>query len=166
MKILVVDDDPMNLKLLQAFLEASGYVVEPALSGHECLRKFKNAMDDYGLIFLDIMMPGIDGIEVAKHIRRKSDIPIYAVTAHNRKSVRQQCTEAGMDGFFTKPIDRKAIIDLLGDLIFKINCPSCHSLYNILSAKIPEGRKASVTCINCDAQIGIDGETGATWAIA
>ena len=67
--ILVVDDEPINVKILAAILEANDYQVRSAFSGEECLRRVAEETPD--VILLDIMMPGMDGFMVAKHSRNR-----------------------------------------------------------------------------------------------
>lgn len=119
MKILVVDDNATDLKLLQIVLESRGYDVDIATSGQECLRKFRANPDDFSLIFMDVRMPGIDGIEVTERLRRLSDVPIYAVTSHSEPAVKRACQAAGMNGHIPKPFGLDAIVSIVEKSIGK-----------------------------------------------
>ncbi|HUX19608.1 MAG TPA: HD domain-containing phosphohydrolase [Spirochaetia bacterium] len=104
--ILVVDDQENNRELLKGLLELDGYTVEEAQDGFEGLAKSAMEVD---LILLDVMMPNIDGFEVARRIRANPitvDIPILMVTALDGKQERIQAVEAGANDFIGKPVDR------------------------------------------------------------
>jgi two-component system sensor histidine kinase BarA len=104
-----VDDYPSNLKLVAALLENLGVKVDCANNGFEALEFIENK--NYDLIFMDIQMPGMDGIEVTNRIRLKESpghhIPIVALTAHALTTEREAVLRAGMDDYLTKPIDEK-----------------------------------------------------------
>ncbi|MGD9591197.1 MAG: two-component sensor histidine kinase BarA, partial [Candidatus Berkiella sp.] len=107
--ILAVDDYPSNLKLVAALLENLGLKADCANNGFEALQFIKNK--NYDLIFMDIQMPGMDGIEVTNRIRSDEipgkHIPIIALTAHALTTEREAVLRAGMDDYLTKPIDEK-----------------------------------------------------------
>ena len=105
-RILIVDDDPRNRNLITNFIEAIGHSTECAADGFEALEKLKSGFD---LVLLDVMMPGIDGFEVARRIRKNdkfSDIPVLMVTVLDDKDSRLRAVEAGVNDFIAKPIDR------------------------------------------------------------
>ncbi len=105
-KILVVDDDEKNLKLMGALLTNYGYAAETAKNGLEALGKTKEISPD--LIFLDIMMPEMDGYEVCRRLKEDpmtQYIPIVMVTALGDRDSRIECLEAGASDFLTKPVD-------------------------------------------------------------
>jgi len=105
-RILAVDDDPKNRNLLKHMLESLDYEPELAGSGSEALEKLGNGID---LVLLDVMMPGMDGFEVARRIRSDpfhGDIPIIVVTILTGKQDRLQAVEAGANDFISKPIDK------------------------------------------------------------
>ncbi|MEE4351656.1 MAG: two-component system response regulator [Desulfatiglans sp.] len=105
--ILVVDDEDLNRRLMEAMLVPLGYDVSLAREGKEALEQVRECQPD--LILLDIMMPGIDGFEVAKRLKGDPDtriIPIVMVTALNDVEDRVKALEAGADDFLTKPIDK------------------------------------------------------------
>lgn len=113
--ILAVDDHPSNLKLVAALLENMGLNVKCAKNGKEALEHFKNYTFD--LILMDIQMPGMDGIEVTKNIRKMEKAgqhtPIFALTAHALATEKETVLFAGMDGYLTKPIDEKTLQQVL-----------------------------------------------------
>ncbi len=105
-KILIVDDDEMNLKLLGAILSSYGYLYETARDGKEALKKAEEFMPD--LIYLDIMMPEMDGYEVLKRLRKDERfrrVPVVMITALADKDSKYQGLELGADDFLTKPFD-------------------------------------------------------------
>ncbi len=104
--VLVVDDEPINIQLLQRKLEWDGIDVLTADNGEECLEVAKERKPD--LILLDVMMPGMDGFAVCQKLRedkRTKAIPVIFVTAHNSKKGKLEGLEAGAVDYITKPID-------------------------------------------------------------
>jgi len=100
-RILVVDDDPEILSLLKRGLSYEGYAVETASSGTEALTKAREREPD--LVILDIMMPGMDGIEVSKRLRQASDMPILMLTAKGTVADRVAGLDSGADDYLVKP---------------------------------------------------------------
>ena len=110
-KILCVDDDPINLKLLEALLVSRGYAVIKAEGGRTALEKISEQKID--LILLDVMMPEINGFEVCAMIKEEErfrNIPIVMVTALRSKDDRIRGIEAGADDFISKPFDQGEIL--------------------------------------------------------
>ena len=101
MRILVVDDDPEIVSFVQRGLAYEGYRVDTAADGKEALTKARDREPD--LVVLDIMMPGIDGIEVAKRLRQGGDIPILMLTAKGTVADRVTGLESGADDYLLKP---------------------------------------------------------------
>ncbi len=103
---LVVDDVGMNRKVLRMFLEKMGWKVKEAGNGQEALDILETG-GDCQIIFMDISMPVMDGIEATARIRQRKDwghIPIIAVTAHAMAEDRERFLQAGMDGYISKPV--------------------------------------------------------------
>lgn len=104
-KVLVVEDDSINMILVFEILKASGIMVDGAENGKEAIKKIENEF--YDLILMDIELPGMDGIETTRIIKSKpeyKDVPIVALTAYAMKGDREICLEAGMDEYIAKPI--------------------------------------------------------------
>lgn len=116
--VLVVDDVPANVKLLEAKLTNEYYDVITAKDGYECIEQTKAKKPD--LILLDVMMPGIDGFEVCRQLKQDPDvshIPVVMVTALSEPSDRVQGLEAGADDFITKPINDTALFARVRSLV-------------------------------------------------
>ncbi len=105
--ILIVDNDSRNRKLLEVMLKPEGYLTQHAASGDEALASVLASAPD--LILLDVMMPGMDGFEVARKLKSNpltSNIPIIMVTALIDRAARLAGLEAGAEDFLTKPVER------------------------------------------------------------
>ncbi|MFH0824501.1 MAG: response regulator, partial [Pseudomonadota bacterium] len=105
-RILVADDELRNRNLLQAILKSMDYDSETACDGADALAKLDESID---LVLLDVMMPGMDGFEVARNIRRDpicGDIPIIMVTILTAREDRLKAVEVGVNDFISKPIDK------------------------------------------------------------
>jgi two-component system KDP operon response regulator KdpE len=107
-KILIVDDDPKMVKLIQSNLKARGYNVFIASDGSEAIELVERELPD--LILLDILMPEVDGYEVCKRIRQWADIPIIIISALGRVENKVACFNLGADDYINKPF---AIDELL-----------------------------------------------------
>lgn len=124
-RVLLVEDNPLNVKVAQMHLNRLDQDVTIASSGHEALLLL--AQHDFDVVLMDIEMPGMDGYETTRRIRsgdesgipvRQRNIPILAVTAHGFSDARARCEAAGMNGFVTKPASlmdyASALRDVLG----------------------------------------------------
>ncbi|HEX6085143.1 MAG TPA: response regulator [Thermoanaerobaculia bacterium] len=113
-KILVVEDNDMNMQLVEFLLEEGGYDIVKATSGEEALaltRESNGGAPD--LILMDIHLPGMDGLSVVRAMKedaRTARIPILALTAHAMRGDRDRFLEAGCDGYISKPIDVKTFV--------------------------------------------------------
>ncbi len=117
-RILIVDDDPLNVKLLKARLSKDTYMTIEAFSGQECLDKVKAEHPD--LILLDLMMPGIDGFEVTRILKKDKttrNIPIIHITALDSSADKAMALEAGADEFLNKPINTKELLTRIRSLL-------------------------------------------------
>jgi two-component system response regulator MprA len=101
MRILVVDDDPEIVSFVMRGLAYEGYKVDTADDGSEALAKAREKEPD--LVILDIMMPGIDGIEVSKRLRQGGDVPILMLTAKGTVADKVVGLESGADDYLVKP---------------------------------------------------------------
>jgi CheY-like chemotaxis protein len=108
--ILIVDDNPANLKLAQLLLQIEGYGVRTAENAEQALVSLKTFRPD--LILMDIQLPGIDGLELTRRLkadRATRQITIVALTAYAMKGDKQKIADAGCDGYVTKPIDTRSL---------------------------------------------------------
>src|SRR5215813_9952588 len=116
-RVLVVDDVPANVKLLEARLSAEYFDVVTAVSGVEALGICERAECD--VVLLDVMMPDMDGFEVCRRLKTNPvthHIPVVIVTALDQPSDRVKGLEAGADDFLTKPVDDIALITRVKNL--------------------------------------------------
>lgn len=100
-KILVVDDAPQVRRVMRATLAGQGYTIYEAWSGEEALEVFRKTLPD--LILLDVNMPGMDGLETCREIRRQSDVPIIMLTIRNAERDKVLALDAGADDYVVKP---------------------------------------------------------------
>lgn len=102
-KILIVDDEPIIVKGLKFSLEQDDYETDTAFDGEEALKKFEEG--GFDLILLDVMLPGIDGLEVLRRIREKSNIPVIMLTAKGEDMDKILGLEYGADDYILKPFN-------------------------------------------------------------
>lgn len=117
-RVLVVDDIPANVKVLEARLTAEYFDVSTAMSGEEALAKCAQMPPD--IVLLDVMMPGMDGFEVCRRLKtdpRTAHIPVVMVTALDQTADRIKGLEAGADDFLTKPVNDTALVTRVKSLI-------------------------------------------------
>ena len=106
--ILVVDDEPKVCDLLRVYLERSGYIVACAGDGRAALFEVEQHHPD--LVLLDLNLPGMDGIEVCKILRKTSDVPIIMLTARDEEADRIVGLELGADDYVTKPFSPREVV--------------------------------------------------------
>jgi CheY-like chemotaxis protein len=111
MKILIIEDDPVSLKLASELLQAGGHVVMLASSADQAILSIKAVKPD--AILLDLRLPGIKGLGVARQCHEgqgTQDIPIIAVTAFSAEYGRDEAKRAGCDGYLVKPINTRTLL--------------------------------------------------------
>jgi CheY-like chemotaxis protein len=107
-RILVVDDNPINLKLVSHVLESAGFAVERAGDAEQAQEMLNDMCPD--LILMDIALPGMDGLTLTRKLKadpRFKDVPVVALTAFAMKGDDRKALDAGCDGYITKPIDTR-----------------------------------------------------------
>jgi CheY-like chemotaxis protein len=142
-RILLAEDNPVNQKLVKLMLTKAGYYVDVASNGKIALNKYRESPDNFDLIFMDIQMPEMDGLEAAREIRgfetknfseyrraritnkgktekhnrstmrSVNHVPIIAMTANAMKGDMEKCLNAGMDDYMTKPIKRDLVFEMV-----------------------------------------------------
>jgi two-component system cell cycle response regulator DivK len=113
-RILVVEDNPDNSKLVSWILEDEGYEVSCAESGERCLSLLEKGPFD--MILMDISLPGISGKEATRRIRQMphlQHLPIVALTAHATETEQQAILDSGVDNLLTKPIHEEQLLEIL-----------------------------------------------------
>jgi signal transduction histidine kinase/CheY-like chemotaxis protein/HAMP domain-containing protein len=114
--VLVVDDDVRNVFALTSLLESRGITVDFAEDGRAAVEIVQRDPNQFDLVLMDIMMPGMDGYDAMRAIRARSDLsslPIIAVTAKATKEDRLRCFEAGASDYLTKPVDPDQLLSLM-----------------------------------------------------
>ena len=109
--ILVVEDNPLNRELVVDLLEGAGYTVLQAEGGVGLLERVKAAQP--GLILLDLQLPGLDGVTLARQLKADPatrEIPVLAMTAYARLEDQERAMEAGCDGYLRKPLDTQGFL--------------------------------------------------------
>ncbi len=107
-KILVVDDEPRLTRNVKAYLEAAGYTVQTAADGMEALQAARLFRPD--LIVLDIMLPGLDGIQVLQRVRQESDVFVLMLTAKAEETDKIVGLNVGADDYMTKPFSPRELV--------------------------------------------------------
>lgn len=112
--ILIIEDNPQNMYMMQYLLEKRGFSVIGKSTGEQGIAAAKNAQPD--LILLDIQLPYMDGYQVARALKSNADtsmIPIIAVTSYAMPGDRKKAIEAGADGYIEKPIDPETFVETM-----------------------------------------------------
>jgi CheY-like chemotaxis protein len=113
--VLVVEDVDINREIVGVLLESTGIQIEYAFNGEQAVQMFSDASGRYDMIFMDVQMPGMDGITATRLIRElgkaeSKSIPIVAMTANVFRDDIDRCIEAGMNDHLSKPLDYNQII--------------------------------------------------------
>jgi len=117
-RILLAEDVEINREIVMSLLEPTGLVIDCARNGTEAVEMFSKRPEDYGMIFMDVQMPEMDGYEATRSIRALDSeyagtIPIIAMTANVFREDIEKCLESGMDGHVGKPLDINDVIQQL-----------------------------------------------------
>jgi DNA-binding response OmpR family regulator len=148
-KILIVDDEPSMCRLVASIFEQQGAEVTATFTGEGGLRSIQEEKPD--LVILDILLPGMDGLEVCRRIREFSDVPIVILTAVGRDSQLVRCLYAGADDYVTKPFKPDVLkarawavirrADVWPEIVEKSGYDDGHLLLDMDSNKITAGGK-------------------------
>ncbi|MHA2428068.1 MAG: response regulator [Candidatus Hermodarchaeia archaeon] len=119
--ILIIEDEPELVKVLRSYLEKSGYQVLTAYKGDSGLTLWENNKPD--LVILDLNLPGMDGLDVARAIRRQADTPIIMVTARVEEADRLIGLELGADDYVTKPYSPREVVARVRAVLRRVDQP-------------------------------------------
>lgn len=133
-RILVVDDVEMNLKVVKGLLRETKIQIDTAISGKECLERIQR--QSYDMIFLDHMMPGMDGIEILQRMHRAegySDraVPVIALTANAISGSKERYLEVGFHDYLSKPVKEEALLGMLRKYLRKELIENCEATKNL-----------------------------------
>lgn len=118
-KVFIVEDEPMIIEVLKAYLEKGGYVVDYAMDGLEGLEKIKEWKPDF--VILDLMLPSMSGEEVCQEIRKTSDVPIMMLSAKTSEEDRIGGIVIGADDYVTKPFSPREVIVRIEAILRRTN---------------------------------------------
>ena len=117
-KILIVEDNPQNMRLVEMILRAKNYTLLRATDGEEALDVARGGRPD--LIIMDIQLPKIDGLEVTRRLRKTQAfrrIPVIAMTAYAMKGDKEKAIEAGCDAYLSKPINTRELPGVIAEML-------------------------------------------------
>ena len=107
-KILIVDDEPQITRVLKTTLSSRGYLTRTASDGDEALQVIKEWSPD--LLITDLRMPNMDGLELCRHLRTKSQIPIIVLSVRGEEGTKVEALDAGADDYITKPFSTNELL--------------------------------------------------------
>ena len=119
-KILIVEDDPLSMKMLRILLRPYGYSLLEATDGEEALKVARSDKPD--LIIMDLRLPKVSGLEVTRQLRQMSDfshIAIIAITAYAMKGDKEKAISAGCDAYLAKPINTRELPRLITEMLLQ-----------------------------------------------
>ncbi len=117
--VLVVDDEPQIVKVMRAYLEKAGFPVVSAASGPDALDVFFQQRPDF--VILDLNLPGMDGLDVFREIRRESDVPVLMLTARAEEADRLIGLELGADDYVVKPFSPREVVARVRTVLRRAN---------------------------------------------
>ena len=128
LRVLLVEDNLINQRVAAKLLQNSGHHVTVAANGRQALEALEQCDWNFDVVFMDIQMPEMDGIEATKEIRKlerlgRKHIPVIALTAHAMEADKQRCLSAGMDRHLAKPIDAQVLAEIMSEVVAgKFDC--------------------------------------------
>ncbi|MEV8094487.1 response regulator transcription factor [Kitasatospora sp. NPDC085879] len=144
-RILVVDDDPTVAEVVTGYLQRAGYTVDRAADGHQALAAAASGPD---LVVLDLMLPGIDGLEVCRRLRateRGARLPVVMLTAKGDESDRILGLELGADDYVTKPFSPRELVLRVQSVLRRAGAPAAPAPAVLVSGGLeldPQARRA------------------------
>lgn len=147
MRLLVIDDDRKLCRLIRDYLNPMGYEVEAAHAGPEGLEKALGGQ--YGAVILDVMLPGLDGLELLKRLRHSSDVPVLMLTAKGEAADRIVGLEIGADDYLPKTFSTRELLARLRAVTRRKNRPSP------LEREDDEDLAVGALRVNCGARVAL-----------
>ena len=127
-KILIVEDNPQNMRLIGMTLRARGHILFEATDGEEALDI--GVREEPDLIIMDMQLPKLDGLEATRRFRQMPDfssVPIIALTAYAMKGDRERFLEAGCDAYLSKPISTRELPEMIDEMLLNRNSEGCQA---------------------------------------
>ncbi|HSP66498.1 MAG TPA: ATP-binding protein [Bryobacteraceae bacterium] len=150
-RLLLVEDNAVNQRVVLAMLRKKEYKIDVANNGQEALEKLQASTEAYSLILMDVQMPILDGLETTRAIRRNpgwNHLPIIAMTAHAMIGDRERCLEAGMNGYISKPVQQAGLIAAIEQFLASgpgVPAPQASGVERILTQKLMQQDRALVS---------------------
>jgi DNA-binding response OmpR family regulator len=123
-RVLIVDDEPAIVRLIRDYLERAGFDVMTASNGEDALQVFARSRPD--LVILDLTLPHLDGLDVARAMRRAGDVPIIMLTARAEEADRVAGLELGADDYVTKPFSAREIVARVRAVLRRAQAAAMH----------------------------------------
>ncbi|MHB8489495.1 MAG: response regulator transcription factor [Candidatus Dormibacteria bacterium] len=123
-RVLIVDDEPAIVRLIRDYLERAGFDVITATNGEDALQGFTRGRPD--LVILDLSLPRMDGLDVARALRRAGDVPIIMLTARTEEADRVAGLELGADDYVTKPFSAREIVARVRAVLRRAQAAALH----------------------------------------
>ena len=150
-RLLLVEDNAVNQRVVLAMLRKKDYKIDVANNGQEGLEKLERAVEPYNLILMDVQMPILDGLETTRAIRRNANwnyLPIIAMTAHAMIGDRERCLQAGMNAYVSKPVQQASLIAVIEQYLASGTgtsaTPQVSEVDRVLTGKMMQQDKALV----------------------
>ena len=122
LRILVIDDEPAMIGAVAALVGSAGHRVSAAYDGHEALRRYDADAPD--LVILDLAMPGLDGVAVAREIRKRGATPIIILSGEDEEAAKVEALDAGADDYITKPFGKDELLARIRAITRRRDTPS------------------------------------------
>ena len=143
MTVLVVDDEPVVRDVVVRYLERDGFVVAEAADGETARRLIEER--DPGLVVLDVMLPGVDGLELCRWIRARSDVPVILLTARVEETDRIVGLELGADDYVTKPFSPRELAARVRAVLRRTNGGVARTEQRVFGELVVDGGSREVT---------------------
>jgi two-component system KDP operon response regulator KdpE len=120
-RVLIVDDEPNLVDAVRLYLEMEGYVILTAMGGQEALDKLRDLLPD--LVILDVMMPGMDGFDTLREIRKVSNVPVIMLTARGEEDDKVRGLRLGADDYVAKPFSQRELSSRVQAVLRRAEAP-------------------------------------------